>query len=133
MTQTRRKTGIVIVDHGSQYAAANEMLLDVTRMVKRQSGAPIVEPAHMELAEPTIEQAFGACIAQGAEHVIVHPYFLAPGRHSTDDIPRMAGEAAAKHSNVTFTVTGPLGVDRRIIEVVLQRIQQISDSGPRRA
>ena len=36
----------------------------------------------MELAEPSIEQAFDKCVAQGATFVVVHPYFLAPGRHS---------------------------------------------------
>jgi len=34
-----------------------------------------------ELAEPTIKDAFGKCVQQGASRVIVSPYFLSPGRH----------------------------------------------------
>ena len=49
----------------------------------------IVHFAHMELAAPTLEQAFDACVSDGAREIVVHPYFLAPGRHSTDDIPRL--------------------------------------------
>jgi hypothetical protein len=34
-----------------------------------------------ELAEPTIKEAFGKCVEQGASRIIVSPYFLSPGRH----------------------------------------------------
>ena len=34
-----------------------------------------------ELAEPTIKEAFGKCVQQGASRIIVSPYFLSPGRH----------------------------------------------------
>ena len=106
--------GLVIVDHGSKRAEANEMLLDVAAMFKRVSGNSIVEAAHMELAEPTIEQAFDRCVAQGATMVVVHPYFLSPGRHSTTDIPRMVEEARAKHPGVKVHVTQPLGLDEKM-------------------
>jgi sirohydrochlorin ferrochelatase len=114
--------GLVIVDHGSKKDAANEMLLDMCAIFRRVSQCPIVEAAHMELAEPTIAQAFDRCVAQGATMVVVHPYFLAPGRHSTTDIPRMAGEAAAKHPGVRFHVTQPLGLDEKIAQLMSLRI-----------
>ncbi len=99
------------------------MLLDVAAMFKRVSESGIVEPAHMELAEPSIEQAFDKCVQQGANMVVVHPYFLAPGRHSTTDIPRMTAEAAAKHPGVRFHVTQPLGLDEKIAQLMMQRIE----------
>ncbi|MGN6367549.1 MAG: CbiX/SirB N-terminal domain-containing protein [Phycisphaerae bacterium] len=114
--------GLVIVDHGSKKAAANDMLLDVAAMFKRVTGTPIVEPAHMELAEPSIAQAFDKCVAQGATLVVVHPYFLSPGRHSTTDIPTLTAQAAAKHPGVKFHVTQPLGLDERIAHIMSQRI-----------
>ena len=54
--------------------------------------------------------------------VVVHPYFLAPGRHSTTDIPQMAADAAAKHPGVRFHVTQPLGLDEKIALLMIQRI-----------
>jgi len=100
------------------------MLADVARMLRAQAGGAIVELAHMELAEPTIEQAFAACVAQGARTIVVHPYFLAPGRHSTKDIPRMSRDAAAKYPGVSVSVTEPLGIDPRMIEVILRRVHE---------
>ncbi len=114
--------GLVVVDHGSKKAAANEMLVDVARMFKRVSGVAIVEPAHMELCDPTIEQAFDRCVGQGATLVIIHPYFLSPGRHSTTDIPTLAAAAAARHRGVKFHVTQPLGLDDKIAAVMVERI-----------
>lgn len=114
--------GLILVDHGSRKQAANQLLLDMAALFKRVSGARIVEPAHMELADPTISQAFDACVAQGAQTVVVHPYFLAPGKHSTTDIPKMVADAAAKHPNVRFHVTQPLGLDEKIAQLIVQRI-----------
>ncbi len=129
LTHPSETLGLVIVDHGSKKAAANDMLLDVAAMFKRVSGTSIVEPAHMELADPTIEQAFDKCVQQGATLVIVHPYFLSPGRHSTTDIPALTAQAAAKHPNVKFHVTQPLGLDERIAQIMSQRIAHCLQHG----
>lgn len=51
------------------------------RMYREETGRPIVELAHMEIAEPSIEVAFGRCVEQGATLVAVSPFFLSPGRH----------------------------------------------------
>jgi sirohydrochlorin ferrochelatase len=112
------------VDHGSVRPAANDMLHHVTDLFKRVSGASIVELAHMELARPSIQEAFDACVEQGATTIVVHPYFLAPGRHSTSDIPRMTRDAAAQHPGIRFYVTEPLGLDERITRLMMQRIEE---------
>jgi len=114
-------TGIILIDHGSTRAAANAQLLDVVRLFKETSGARIVEAAHMELATPTLAEAFAACVEQGAHDIVIHPYFLAPGRHSTADIPRMAEEATL-YPLIPYRITEPLGVDARICQVIQQRI-----------
>lgn len=121
--------GIVLVDHGSKRDEANTLLEDVAQLFRGATGAPVVEIAHMELAEPTIAQAFARCVAQGAKRVVVHPYFLAPGRHSTTDIPRLVAEAAANHPAVSYTVTAPLGLDPRMSGIIFDRILQ-SLNGP---
>lgn len=117
------KKALIIVDHGSTVEEANEMLAEVAGLIRSNEKCDfdIVRYCHMELAEPTIAEAFDACAAEGANHIVIHPYFLAPGKHSTQDIPRMAAEAAGRHKGVSYHVTEPLGVDEKIIEVVLER------------
>src|SRR6187551_3044467 len=95
-----QKLGIILVDHGSRREESNDMLHDVVRNFAESSGRPIVEPAHMELAEPSIATAFARCVERGATTVVVFPYFLLPGRHWSEDIPRLAAAAAGQHPGV---------------------------------
>ncbi len=125
--------GVVIVDHGSRRAESNALLVDVVAMFCDVTRLKNVEVAHMELAEPTIAQAFASCVAAGAERVVVFPYFLAPGRHWSEDIPRLAAEAAKNHPGVDYLVTAPLGLHRLIGEVMRERIAtclQAQNGGP---
>jgi sirohydrochlorin ferrochelatase len=117
-------SALLIIDHGSRMQDANDLLPQVARMLRSMSDFKIVRFAHMELAEPTIQQAFDACVADGADEVIVHPYFLGPGRHSTSDIPRMVAEAAARHRQVRFRITEPLGIHPKIGELILERVRE---------
>lgn len=98
------------------------MLERIAEAVRAQ-GEPglIVRHAHMELAAPSLVDAMDACVEAGAEKVVVHPYFLTPGRHATSDIPRMAKEAAARHPGLEVRVTAPLGVHPLLASIVLDR------------
>jgi sirohydrochlorin ferrochelatase len=113
---------ILLVDHGSIRREANEMMIDVMNLVQRMAGNDIVvRYAHMELAEPTIARGFANCVEAGATDVVVFPYMLSPGRHSTTDVPRLVKEAAAKYPGVTFSVTAAFGIEEKLGEIVLAR------------
>jgi len=117
------KKALIIVDHGSKLNEANQMLAEIAKLI-REKNTPefeIIAYCHMELAEPTIEQAFEDCISRGATDIVVHPYFLAPGRHSTKDIPEMVKKAAKNYPTISYIVTDPLGIHEKIIEVILER------------
>lgn len=114
--------GVVVVDHGSRRGESNDLLLAVAALFGERSGLEIVEPAHMELAEPSIAQAFGKCVERGAKTVVVFPYFLSPGRHWSEDIPRLAREAAASFAGVKHMVTAPLGLHSLIADVISERV-----------
>jgi sirohydrochlorin ferrochelatase len=117
------KLGVILVDHGSRREESNEMLLDVVRDFAQATGIPIVEPAHMELAEPSIATAFDRCVARGAKMVVVFPYFLLPGRHWNEDIPRLAAAAAQNHPGIRYLVTAPFGLHPLMAQVIEQRIE----------
>src|SRR5205823_15003458 len=83
----------------------------------------IVEPAHMELAEPSIATAYGRCVERGATLVVVTPFFLGPGIHWTGDIPRLTAQAAQQHPETSYHVAKPLGIDDLILELLNKRVQ----------
>jgi len=114
--------GVIIVDHGSRRDEANVAFTDLVRRFADRYDHAVVEPAHMELARPSIADAFATAIGRGATELVVHPYFLSPGRHYTEDIPRLCREAAANHAGVEWTMTEPLGASEQILEVIAERI-----------
>lgn len=121
---------VIIVDHGSMREDSNRLLADVasafaSRFAER---CEIIEPAHMELAEPTIAQAFAACVRRGAMRIVILPYFLGPGRHWTDDIPRLAAEAAAGYPGIQWALAAPLGLDDLLLELLEKRLRQAEES-----
>ena len=116
-------TGVIIVDHGSRRPASNEMLHTATQRFAEQSEFAIVEPAHMELAEPTIAQAFANCVRRGATSVLIFPYFLSPGRHWTDDIPALVAKAANQFPDVKWLVTAPFGLHPGMLDIINDRIR----------
>jgi sirohydrochlorin ferrochelatase len=122
------KRAVIIVDHGSRQPDANRTLEDVARLVQAQT-ANRVYVAHMELAEPSLGQAFDAAVSDGAGFIIVVPYFLSPGRHSQEDIPRMCEEAAARHPNVRWHCAAPIGLDKMMADLVVRCISKCESSG----
>jgi len=122
------KKALILVDHGSVFDAANEQLAALADLLrKRNHEFDIVRHAHMELARPTIGESFDECVSEGALDITVHPYFLAPGRHSTTDIPRMVEAAAARHPEVRYRVTEPLGIHESLLDIVLERARDRCD------
>jgi sirohydrochlorin ferrochelatase len=117
-----QKLGVIVVDHGSRRDESNALLVDVVNKFAAAIGLPIVEPAHMELAEPSIATAFGRCVARGATTVVVFPYFLLPGRHWYDDIPQLTAAVARQHPGIRYLVTAPFALHPLMAEVMRERI-----------
>lgn len=116
------RTGIVIVDHGSRRGASNDMLLEAAAAFKASTGYAVVEPAHMEIAQPDIATAYERCVAQGATRIVVFPYFLSPGKHWKHDIPALVEAAAAAHPHTEWLVTAPFGLHPQMQQIIADRI-----------
>lgn len=112
------KVGYIIVDHGSKREKANQVVFGLAEEMRKRLGTDNVQPAHMELAEPSIQEAFDRCVKAGATHVVCHPYFLSPGRHVMEDIPELVEEASKAHGGVTYQITKPLGALPGILDLI---------------
>jgi sirohydrochlorin ferrochelatase len=113
---------ILLIDHGSRRDAANEMMDCMANLVQAMAGNDVVvRYAHMEVAEPSISSGVQQCVEAGATELIVFPYMLSPGKHSTGDIPRMVAEAAAPFPALAVRVTSAFGVHEKLAELILGR------------
>ena len=117
------KRAILLVDHGSRRPEANAQLGALAERLRARLPERVVEVAHLELTAPGIGAGVDACVAAGAREIVVHPFFLAPGRHLTRDIPARAREAAARHEGLQVRISAPLGLHEKLVDVVLERVE----------
>jgi sirohydrochlorin ferrochelatase len=115
---------VLIVDHGSRETEANALLEGLAERLRERLPGRTVQAAHMEIAMPGIAEAVDACVAAGAREIVVVPFFLSPGRHVRQDVPRLAAEAAARHPGVSVRVAGPVGLHPAMLEILLERISE---------
>ena len=112
----------MIVDHGSRSAPANEVVVEVARLVQVRAGdRAAVRFAHLELGEPGLPAVIDECVAAGALVVSVQPFFLAPGKHAGKDIPEMVAAARSRHPHVEFELGRVIGADPLLAELVAAR------------
>lgn len=115
-------TAIVLVDHGSREPAANDVVVQMARLLQARVGDRAeVRWAHMELCEPNLSGALDAAVSAGASSVLVQPLFLVPGRHASRDIPALVNAARQRHPSVTFQLGDVIGADPLLAELILQR------------
>jgi sirohydrochlorin ferrochelatase len=114
---------IVLVDHGSRRAEANAQLEALAERVREREPGTLVVTAHLEIAGPDIGEALAACASAGARDVVLLPWFLAPGRHTAEDIPRAVAAARERLPSLRVRIGEPLGLDARLVDVALSRIE----------
>ncbi|MCP4004349.1 MAG: hypothetical protein GY725_09150 [bacterium] len=113
---------LLIVDHGSRRPEAHEHLEGIAALVRELEPGIRVYAAHMELAEPSIHSAVDRAVADGVTEIWVHPLFLVPGLHLSEDIPRLVESAATRHAGIEVHVTEPIGQLPDIARLILQTV-----------
>jgi uroporphyrin-III C-methyltransferase len=116
--------GVLVVGHGSRREEANLDVREAARRIARRGDFALVEAAFLEIARPDIAEGFARLVERGARRVVVHPYFLSPGRHTRGDIPVEIRAAAEKHPGVTYQITEPLAAHRLVIDASVERIRE---------
>lgn len=119
-----RKTAILLMGHGSRVASANGALHAIAEMVREETGFDIVEVAFREQHHPNIQKGIDACVARGAERVLLYPYFLFAGAHVLEDLPEEMEEAARRYPDLQMSLGEPLGSHRKLGEIVCERIEE---------
>lgn len=118
------KTAILLMAHGSRISEANDAVREIASMVKQMAGHDIVEVSYREMHLPSIQQGIDACVAQGADKVLLLPYFLFIGAHVQEDLPEEMAQARERYPDVEFAMGTHLGVHRKLAEVVVERIAE---------
>lgn len=121
------KEAILLLGHGSRVPEAGKRMEEVAHQLKRRHGYPWVEVCFVSRLGPHFSEVFERCVKEGAQKVLVIPYFLHEGLHLLLDIPEMMQEEAKKFPHVKLILGKGLGFDERLVDLVRQRIEESKD------
>lgn len=118
-----KKTGIIIIGHGSKLKKANETIMGVVKEIRKQNW-DIVEAAYLQFHQPDLDRSIEGVVKKGCKRIIIVPFFLFMGNHVKRDIPKAIKAVKAKHPEVEFIYAKNIGEDTRIKKIVLDRINE---------
>ncbi|MGA2066408.1 MAG: precorrin-8X methylmutase [Thermoguttaceae bacterium] len=113
---------ILIVSHGSRRPEANQGFVEMVARVALRLGHPGVLPAFFSIVGPSIEDRVAELASQGARRIVLMPYFLHAGRHTTRDIPERLEECRRRWPLVELELLPTLEEDAVIEDVVAERL-----------
>ncbi len=120
---------VVLIGHGSKLPYGKEVMEELRRRLEMREIFKTVRTAFMQLNSPSIEEVLRDLAKSGIKKIIALPVFLADGAHTTEDIPEklkaaFSGEWAEMGKDVELIYGKPIGVDERIVDILIDRIKE---------
>jgi len=116
--------GVLIVGHGSRRKETEQILESVVAAARKKLPEVLTEIAYMEFSEQSIPVGLDKLIIRGVDEIAVVPYFLFDGVHIKEDIPEALEEYKTMHPGLKITMGKPLGEDKRLAEILVDRIME---------
>jgi precorrin-8X/cobalt-precorrin-8 methylmutase len=119
------KIGLIIIGHGSKLPHNRENLEKLADILRKRAAFKTVEISFMIRNKPTIPQAIESLAKKGVSKIVLIPAFLAPGVHTTREIPELIElkekEPWLKERGIELVYGEPLGADERIAEIIEEK------------
>jgi sirohydrochlorin cobaltochelatase len=126
------KIGVMVCGHGSRDVEAITEFQSVAAGIATRLPQYPVASGFLEFARPIIRTGLDELYGQGVRHILaVHGMLFAAG-HVKNDIPSVLNTYAAQHSDLRIDYGRDLAVDRRLLTVASQRIEQAEAGASRR-
>ena len=117
------KVGLILIGHGSKLPHNQENLEKLAEILRENSGFKLVEIAFMIRNTPTIPEAIDTLAKKNVSKIVLVPVFLAPGVHTTQEIPEMIEvknqESQLSKKGIELFYGEPIGADE-CIAVILE-------------
>lgn len=115
---------VLYVCHGSRVKKAAQEAINFIEKTMQLVETPIQEYCFLELASPSILEGVDHCVEKGATKIAVVPVLLLTAGHAKKDIPEELERAQHKYHNVKFSYGKPIGVQEKMNDVLVERLQE---------
>ncbi len=114
---------VLIIAHGSRKSQQNDLFFDIINMVKEMVGDDYyVDGAFMSFSEMNIEFKLKEYIEKNVTEITIVPYLLFAGNHVKNELPLKVNRFMADYPEIKVVYRESLGVDRRLAEIIVDRI-----------
>jgi sirohydrochlorin cobaltochelatase len=122
---------LLLVGHGTVDAAGVAEFVAFTARLRARLGAEgvDVDGGFIELAQPTVHQAWSALAAAGHRRVAAVPLVLVAAGHAKGDIPAALQREVLRDPGSSYVMGRPLGPHPVLQQLLAARIAEISDAG----
>lgn len=120
-----KKTGIIILGHGSRLKKANNIIGDIIKLVKKTLILGLVEPAYLQLSCPSLSKSIKHLVSKNCQRIIIVPFFLFNGNHVSRDLPNMVRKEQLRYPDLDLLYTKNLAEKEKLGRIVIDRIREV--------
>jgi len=126
------KIGVMVCGHGSRDVEAISEFQTVAAGIEARLPHYPVASGFLEFARPILRTGLDRLYGEGVRHILAIPGMLFAAGHVKNDIPSVLNTYAAERPGLRIDYGRDLAVDRRLLAVAAQRIEQAEAASTRR-
>lgn len=116
---------LIALAHGSRDPRSAATIAALADRVHAQRPDLRVEPAFLELSEPSFDDVVDRLALEGHTEIVVVPLLLTEAYHATVDVPAAVETALARHDGLRIEVTAVLGIDTVFLRILDERLREV--------
>ncbi|MCA1011522.1 sirohydrochlorin chelatase [Halobacillus halophilus] len=128
----RRKSmqAVLYVSHGSRVEETRSEAVACIEKAQAHVNVPLSQICYLEIASPNVADGVKELVQKGATEIAVIPVLLLSAGHYYKDLPEEIKQMQERFPSVTFTYGKPLGVQERLVDVLVDRLKAVTDTEP---
>lgn len=116
---------LIAASHGTDNIGGAKSISDLVKKVANSLPEVKVLEAFVDVQEPDVPAVFSEAASFGVTDITIVPLLLATGYHVRQDIADAAFEFNEAHSGTEVFISPALGPDERMVEVLIQRLDEV--------
>lgn len=116
---------LIALAHGSRDPRSAETITALTEVAACMRPDLRIEPAFMDLSEPSFDDTVAGLVAEGHDEIVVVPLLLTDAFHARHDVPALVAAAEARHAGLRIKVTKVLGLEGALFNVLDTRLREV--------
>lgn len=120
--------GWILFAHGSSDPDWSQPMRRIAARIADRRGDQAVALAFLERQRPSLEDAAGMLIQNGASTITVVPMFLGMGGHLKNDLPVLIDALRLRWAAIDFRLTAPVGEADLVVGAIVDHVSGLAPS-----